>query len=121
MFSIGVGLARRAFSSHPDDYPVSGTKPMGQGAWTDQVVERGEIFVANTVAEFAIYFPDHALIESRGCGSALSIPVVQGDVIGTVNMLDKTHYFDDGKIRHCMHVCEEKHAELVQALARVHL
>jgi len=97
VFSIGVGLARRAFSSHPDDYPVSGTKPMGQGAWTDQV------------------------IESRGCGSALSIPVVQGDVIGTVNMLDKTHYFDDGKIRHCMHVCEEKHAELVQALARVHL
>lgn len=114
-----AGLARRAFSSHPVDYPVSGTKPMGQSAWTEQVIERGERFVANTVAEFSIYFPDHALIESLGCRSALNIPIVQQHVIGTVNILDKEGYFDDERIEHCTAMCQEYHGVLVRAVEQV--
>jgi len=120
-----AALARRAYSSHPEDYPVSGTKPMVQAEqandWTRQVVERGEVFVANTVAEFAIYFPDHALIESLGCGSVINIPIVHGEVIGTVNILDVAHYFDAEKIRHCKERCFRDHDALVQALGRVEL
>lgn len=112
-----AGLARRVYTSHPDAYPVSGTKPMGQGAWTEKVVERGEIFVANTVAEFAIYFPDHALIESLGCGSALNIPVVDDQVIGTVNILDKAHYFSDERVVQCKAAVLQHHLDLVHAFA----
>ena len=83
-----AGLAQRVYTSHPKDYPVSGTKPMGQGEWTNIVIERGEVFVANTTPEFAIYFADHELIESLGCQSALNIPVGEDLVLGTVNILD---------------------------------
>ena len=111
-----AGLARRIYSSHPDAYPVSGTKPMAQGAWTAQVVERGEVFVANTVAEFAIYFADHALIESLGCASALNIPVLRGGVIGTVNILDEAHHFSLQKVADCEAACAANHADLVRAM-----
>ncbi|WP_299969677.1 GAF domain-containing protein [uncultured Roseobacter sp.] len=112
-----AGLARRVYSSHPEVYPVSGTKPMAQGAWTDQVIGRGEMFVANTVAEFAIYFPDHDLIESLGCRSALNIPVLQDQVIGTVNILDREHYFSEQKVKHCTDVCSLHHAKLIEAMS----
>jgi len=128
LFTVSVldrtaGLARRAYSSHPQDYPVSGTKPMTpqaeMNAWAKQVVERGEVFVANTVAEFALYFPDHALIESLGCGSVMNIPIVQTEVIGTVNVLDVSHYFTADRIRHCTDLCRDNHDALVSALGRV--
>lgn len=111
-----AGLARRVFSSHPDSYPVSGTKSMSQGAWTDQVVERGEVFVANTVAEFAIYFADHALIESLGCGSALNIPILQDNVVGTVNILDEAHHFTPQMVAECLAACDMHHADLIRAM-----
>lgn len=111
-----AGLARRVYSSHPEEYPVSGTKPMAQGAWTDLVVERGEIFVANSVEEFAIYFADHALIDSLGCGSALNIPVLDGIVIGTVNILDVADHFTPEQVAACERACVLQRTELVAAM-----
>jgi len=82
-------LARRAYSSHPAEYPTSGTKPIEPNPWFAQVVEGRQTFVANTLAEIARVFPDHALIGSLGCGAVINVPVVDGDrVIGTVNLLD---------------------------------
>ncbi|WP_424970878.1 GAF domain-containing protein [Dinoroseobacter sp. S76] len=116
-----AGLARRAYSSDPEAYPVSGTKPMAQGAWTGMVVERGETFVANTVAEFAIYFPDHALIESLGCQSALNVPVLEGEVIGTVNILDAEHAFTPARVTEIQGILSAQSVDLVNALRRVQL
>ena len=113
-----VGLARRVYSSDPDAYPVSGSKPMSQGEWTEQVIERGELFVANTVAEFAIYFPDHALIESLGCSAALNIPISAEDVIGTVNILDKEHFFSPQEVDRCMAVVERFRDGLIGAMEK---
>ena len=94
-----AGLARRAYSSHPVEYPVTGTKPITDSPWTEQVLGRAERFVANSTQEFAPYFPDHALINSLGCESALNIPVSErGIVIGTVNVLDKAGHFDTVRI-----------------------
>ena len=41
-----AGLARRAYTSHPAEYPASGTKPLRSDAWSDQVIGRAEPFVA---------------------------------------------------------------------------
>jgi hypothetical protein len=112
------GLARRVYTSHPATYPVSGTKPMAQGDWTAQVVERGEIFVANTVAEFAIYFPDYEVIKGLGCASALNIPIKNGDVIGTVNILDVEGYFNQDCVKKCLKVIETHKAEIVAAMSK---
>ncbi|WP_299689928.1 GAF domain-containing protein [uncultured Tateyamaria sp.] len=109
-----AGLAQRVYTSHPETYPVSGTKPMSQGAWTDMVINRGETFVANTVAEFAIYFPDHALIESLGCQSALNVPIVDDVVIGTINVLDREHYFSPQTVEHCQSVILGQRDDLIR-------
>ena len=83
-----AGVTRRAYSSNPVDYPVSGTKPLTRDGWYDFCITGQQVFVANTTPEFAQYFFDHALITSLGLGSCINIPVVAaGTVLGTVNLL----------------------------------
>lgn len=91
----GAGLARRAYTSHPVEYPVQGTKPLTQDGWHAHCITGRQVFVANTVPEFARYFFDHALITSLGLGSCINIPVFDGDgpVLGTVNLLAEEHHF----------------------------
>ena len=89
-----AGDVRRVYSSDPVAYPVSGRKPAAQGAWSERVITRRLPFVANTLAEIAEVFPDHALIASLGCGSALNIPIVVGGaVVATVNLLDVAGHY----------------------------
>ena len=96
---FSADLARRAYTSHPVEYPVSGTKPMERNAWYDHVIRDHRTFVANTAPEFAVVFFDHALITSLGLGSAVNIPVIAGgEVVGTVNLLAETGHFTPEKL-----------------------
>jgi hypothetical protein len=93
------GLARRAYSSHPKQYPVSGTKPIHQDRWFEIVHGRQQCFVANTIDEIAKVFPDHELIASLGCGSVLNLPVViKGDLVATINMLAEAHHYTPERV-----------------------
>jgi GAF domain-containing protein len=95
-----AGLARRSFTSHPVEYPVSGTKPLTRDGWYDHCIAGQQTFVANTTPEFAKYFFDHALITSLGLGSCINIPVVKGGhVLGTVNLLAEEQHFTPEKLR----------------------
>ena len=89
-----AGLARRAYSSHPAEYPVSGTKPIHRDRWFDIVHGERRSFIANTIDDIAKVFPDHALIAAMGLGSVINLPVVlKGGLVATVNMLDvPLHY-----------------------------
>ena len=87
-------VARRAYTSHPIDYPNTGVKEIFADEWTEHVMKGGKSFIANTTAEFAPYFPDHAQINALGCHSAMNIPVFDKDeVIGTVNLVDDELHF----------------------------
>jgi len=89
-----AGLARRLYTSHPVDYPVSGTKPLEKDGWYDTTIAGKRTFVANTPPEFAKYFFDHELIVSLGLGSCINVPVVDGaSVLGTVNILAEAGHF----------------------------
>ena len=89
-----AGLARRVFTSHPVEYPLSGTKPLTKDGWYDATIAGQQTFVANTPPEFAKYFFDHALIVSLGLGSCINVPVVDGGrVLGTVNILAEAGHF----------------------------
>ena len=92
---LAQGLFRRAYTSHPVDYPLQGTKPLLQDAWYDLCITRAQPFVANTPEAFAAYFFDHALITSMGLGSAVNLPLIapDGTVPGTVNLLAETQHF----------------------------
>ncbi|QDY70451.1 GAF domain-containing protein [Qingshengfaniella alkalisoli] len=87
----------RSYSNMPDAYPVTGEKPFHYDRWTDQVVGRGEPFVANSVEEFADVFSDHEYIAALGCESVLNLPIViDGELKGTLNCLhDAGHYTPD--------------------------
>ena len=92
-------LFARVFTSHPVEYPVSGTKPMEKDGWYDTTIAGKRIFVANTPPEFAKYFFDHALIVSLGLGSCINVPVVDGaKVLGTVNILAEAGHFTAGRL-----------------------
>lgn len=91
------GVARRCYSSMPDAYPVSGTKPLIDDEWGRQVLGRHQMAVLNSFDDIAAHFSDAELIRSLGCESCLNVPVVvMGRVLGTLNLLhDAGHYTPD--------------------------
>lgn len=100
------GLFRRAHSSHPVEYPTHGTNPLERDAWYDLCITRAQPFVANTPAEFATVFFDHALITSMGLGSAANLPVIANDgtVPGTVNLLAEAGHFTAARLAAYMEI-----------------
>lgn len=92
-------LAQRYFTSHPQAYPVSGTKPVTYDRWFNTVHKERQCFVANTLADIATVFPDFELIGQLGCGSVINLPVVLGDtLVGTVNMLHAEGHYTDARV-----------------------
>lgn len=109
-----AGVTRRAYSSNPVDYPVSGTKPLTRDSWYDFCITGQQVFVANTTPEFARYFFDHALITSLGLGACINIPVVhEGTVLGTVNLLAEEHHFTADRLAAYRALVTENHAALI--------
>ena len=112
-----AGLARRTYTSHPKDYPVTGTKPMSDDGWSRHVIGGGQSFVANTTGEFAVWFPDHALINALGCEAALNIPVMDGDlVVATVNLLDRKGHYTPARVAAMEALVRERTPALLAAL-----
>lgn len=98
---MDAGIARRAYTSHPHEYPTSGTKPVPNNDWFAQVCGRHEPFVANTLAQIAEVFPDHEIIGTLGCASVVNLPFVLGGTLaGTVNLLDVENYFTPDRVAH---------------------
>lgn len=94
-----AGLARRAYTSDPVNYPGTGTKPIVRNGWFEVVHTQRRPFVANTIDDIAEVFPDHALIDSLGCQSVINLPVVLGDeLVATVNMLHETGFYTPQRV-----------------------
>ncbi|MGR3464498.1 GAF domain-containing protein [Limimaricola sp.] len=96
---MGAMLARRAYTSHPVDYPASGTKPIEMNHWFEIVHGRHQSFVANRLDEIDRVFPDAALIGRLGCASVMNLPVmIGGELAATVNMLDAEAHFTPHRV-----------------------
>jgi hypothetical protein len=92
--------SERIYSSMPDVYPVSGTKPYNETHWSEITLVNKQTFVANTIGEIAEVFDDHALILSLGCESVINVPIiVDGSVIGTINCLHEEGYYTDERVK----------------------
>jgi len=98
-FDIANGTAKRVYSNMPKEYPVSGTKPIEQSAWTNTVIDNHKNFVANNLDEISRVFNDFELIESLGCKSVVNVPIVVGDnLLGTVNCLHRENYYTADRV-----------------------
>ena len=92
-------LARRSYTSHPQEYPLSGIKIVEPSRWNEIVLERRECFVAHTLHEIAEVFPDHALIGSLGLGSVVNMPVIlRGEIGTTLNLLDVPGHYTPERV-----------------------
>lgn len=90
---------RRVYSSHPDVYPLLGTKPIVLDDWFRSMQTERRITAINTAADMEGQFPDLTLIRSLGCNSSLSIPIMAGsDLLGTINALDAEGSYPDDAI-----------------------
>jgi hypothetical protein len=91
--------AGRVYTSHPREYPVSGTKPINRTHWFQTIYTERKPFIANTIEAIAEVFPDHELIRSLGCGSVINLPVVIADELaGTVNLLHADRYYTPTRV-----------------------
>jgi hypothetical protein len=93
----------RLYTDAPDVYPLSGEKPMSVDAWSETVMVRHQLFVANTIEDIALVFFDHPLIKSLGLGSVINVPiVVGGHVRATVNILHETGFYTPARVEAAM-------------------
>jgi len=92
----GAQEVERLYSSLPDAYPVSGRKPKQGTPWGAQVLDRGEIFIANSPDEVRAAFADYELIFSLGIGAIMNVPVrfMRGS-LGTMNICSEAGWFSD--------------------------
>ncbi len=98
-FDARTGLASRVYTNDPDSYPVAGTKPIEPNAWTAQVIDQGQTFVANDIAAIANVFSDHELIQSLGCESVVNVPVfANGEMLGSINLLHEAGYYTPARV-----------------------
>jgi len=94
VYDMKTRRSRRIYTENAEAYPVGGYKPLSEGAWADHVLENHQIFSSLSITQIAEVFPDWPLIKSLGFDSNANIPVVvEGKVIGTLNLLDKTGYY----------------------------
>jgi hypothetical protein len=110
-------LARRAYSSNPENYPTSGTKEITMNRWFDHVHGKGLTFVANTLAEIDTVFPDAELIGRVGCGSVINLPVTEnGHLVATMNILHAEHYYTPERVSYCnAHLSDPAHCAVKKA------
>ncbi|MFV2051297.1 GAF domain-containing protein [Aliiroseovarius sp. YM-037] len=94
-----AGVARRAYTNDPVNYPTSGTKPVEMDSWFEVVHDRHETFVANTLAEIDAVFPDAELIGQLGCGSVVNLPIIEdGQLVATMNILHEEQYYTPARV-----------------------
>lgn len=90
-----AGLSRRFYSSEPHAYPTAGAKPIREDSeFYARVVQDGEARICVDRDACRQAFPDHDLIFSLGCESAVNVPVRwNGQTIASLNLLHQAGWY----------------------------
>lgn len=114
-----AGFSTRVYSDDETAYPTGGHKKMRQTRFSQIVMEEQKPFSALTIEEIAEVFLDHELIRSLGCESCCNIPlVIEGEVIGTLNLLDEKGYYTPERVEKAMQL--RPYAAVALLLSRLH-
>ena len=90
-----AGLSRRFYSSQPAVYPTAGAKPLREDSdFYATVVRQGRARICPDREACREAFPDHELIFSLGCESAINVPVRwDGQTIASLNLLHEAGWY----------------------------
>lgn len=90
-----AGLSRRFYSSEPVAYPTAGAKPIRQDSdFYAAIVQEGRARICADRDACRQAFPDHELIFSLGCESAVNVPVRwDGQTIASLNLLHEAGWY----------------------------
>lgn len=98
----------RIHSTMPEIYAIGGRKPVLPNAYTQRVRQEMKPFLARTPAGFAPLFPDHETITGLGLGCVMNLPIVfGGEVLGTVNLLDREGIYDECHVEPAMLIARQ--------------
>lgn len=101
------GEAERIFTTSPEVYPLSGTKPVTDTEWT-RSMRRGVAFVANRPQDFGVHFFDLDTIVGLGLGAVVNVPVMrEGRQVGSINLLDREGAYQGPVLAECEAVMPE--------------
>ena len=94
------GVNRRFYSSRPEAYPVAGEKPIRrESELYRHVVQQGVPRVCRDRQDVIRAFPDHDLILSLGCESAVNVPVRwDGRTLGALNLLHEAGHYGEAQL-----------------------
>lgn len=86
---------QRIYTNQPQAYPLGGSKPIvRRGAFYDEVIVAGRPRICRNYHEMKAAFPDHELIRSLGCESAVNVPLRwNGKTIGSLNLLHRADWY----------------------------
>jgi hypothetical protein len=107
----------RIYSSHPQEYPVGGSKDVASAVAADWIIrcrdEQAPYFGA-THDDVRRIFTDSAVIESLGCSSIINVPVVRHGVsIAALNILDAEGTYSDVHIEKALRIAQRA-AQIVE-------
>lgn len=90
----------RIYSSEPAHYPAGGAKPLlAQGEFFRRVVLNGQARICADREACRLAFPDHGLLESLGCESAVNVPIRrEGRTVGSLNLLHRAGWYREEMI-----------------------
>jgi hypothetical protein len=99
VFDLKRRVGRRVYTTDAANYPVSAEKPMANSDWSERVLNRHEIFVANRHEEFKPHFVDWEKLRGLGMESAVNYPiVVDGAALGTVNLTAGAGFYSPDRV-----------------------
>ncbi|MEO8759193.1 MAG: hypothetical protein ABI398_15740 [Devosia sp.] len=87
-------ITLRVGTSDPVNFPLGGSDPIDEAAWSRQIYGDKQFIVGNTPAEMSAFIPETEDLVKLGYGSTLCAPIViAGEARGTVNLLGDANIF----------------------------
>lgn len=111
-----LAACRRLYTSDPVAYPCGGTKPLPHDSeFFREVVQGGRARICADQEACRRAFPDHALIDSLGCRSAVNVPIRHGGrTLGSLNLLHEAHWYQPDMVPALMRFAEQAGPLLLQ-------
>ena len=103
VYELAQMRSRRVWTDDAVAYPTGNFKRIDRNRYFETVIEGRQPFSSTTIEEIATVFFDWEKIRDLGFESNMNLPaIVGGEVIGTVNLLNRKGHFTAGRVATAM-------------------